>query len=203
MTKAKLTPDTTSTTSKIDIKEVPATPTIEVKAETAAPTIEVKEERRLSKAIPKEIKDPEYTSKRVAEIRAKRAERGTISGPSLRLGIPEELKDPNWAYRWGNDSDMRIHNLLERDWEFAGSELDTSGKNEAMGSRVERTVNERSTTGPQKGFLMKKPKEIFDEDQAAKETRRRQLEKGMEKGKNSSPEGLTGPLSYVVPGTKL
>lgn len=181
MTKAKLTPDTTPTTSKIDIQE----------------------ERDLSKAIPKETKDPEYTSKRVAEIRAKRAERGTISGPSLRLSIPEERKDPNWAYRWTNDSDMRVHNMLQRDWEFAESELDPSGKNEAMGSRVERTVNERSTRGPQKGFLMKKPKEIFDEDQTAKEARRKELEKGMEKGKNSSPDGLSGPLSYVVPGTKL
>lgn len=165
--------------------------------------IDTSTDRDLSKAIPKGKQTLEETSRRVAEIRAKRKERGTIDGPALRLGVPEERKDPNWDYRWVNDSDMRIHNMIQRDWEFAESELDVSNTDTGMGSRVERTVNERSTKGPQKGFLMKKPKEIYEEDQAAKEAKRKQLEKSMEKGQAQSAEGLQGPHSYVVPGTKL
>ncbi len=165
--------------------------------------IDTAKDRDLSKAIPKVGRDDH--TKRIAEIRARRAERGTIDGPAMRLSVPEERKDPNWDYRWVNDSDMRIHNMMERDWDFAESELDVNATTDkGMGTRVERTVNERSMKGqPQKGFLMKKPKEIYDEDQANKEAKRRKLEQSMEKGKAQSAEGLQGPNAYVVPGTKL
>ena len=164
--------------------------------------IDTAKDRDLSPAIPKAGRDDH--TKRIKEIRARRAERGTIDGPAMRLSVPEERKDPNYKYRWVNDSDMRIHNMMERDWDFAESELDVSTTDKGMGTRVERTVNERSTKGkPQKGFLMKKPKEIHDEDQQSKEAKRKQLEKSMEKNQANSAEGLQGPKSYVVPGTKL
>jgi hypothetical protein len=159
-------------------------------------------ERKLSKAIPLQTQGD--ASKRAAEIRAKRAERGYISGPQQRLAVPEELKSRDWTYRWVNDSDMRIQNMLDRDWEFAESEL--AGKSEqdkGLGSRVERTVNERSTRAPQSGFLMRKPKEIYEEDQARKEQARKQREREMERGKHREPDALAGPHLYVPAGNKI
>lgn len=159
--------------------------------------------RDLSQAIPKAKK--EDVSKRVAEIRADRAQRGNMDGLDQRLAVPEDRKDPNYHYRWVNDADMRVHRMQQKGYEFAESELDVASTGDkGMGTRVERTVNERSTKGqPQKGFLMKTPKEIFEEDQAAKEAKRKELERSMEKGQTQSPEGLSGPNAYVVPGTKL
>lgn len=159
--------------------------------------------RKLSKAIP--VVNKTDASKRAAEIRAKRKERGFVDGPQQRLNVPENLKDPGWTYRWVNDSDMRVHNMLERDWEFAESEI--AGKSEqdtGLGTRVERTVNERSTGNrPQAGFLMRKPKEIYEEEQALKEGKRKQRERDMMRGNHKEAEALKGPHMYVPAGNKI
>ena len=163
---------------------------------------DIARDRRLSKAIP--ATDRSDASKHAMEIRAKRKERGTVSGSQMRLQVPEDLKTPGYTYRWVNDTDMRVDGMLQRDWEFAESEL--AGKSEqdvGLGTRVERTVNERSTRGPQSGFLMRKPQEIYEEDQAVKEVKRKAREREMERGKHGGAEALSGPTMYVPPGNKL
>lgn len=158
--------------------------------------------RKLSKAIPKN--DAGDASKRAEEIRARRKERGYVSGQQMRLAVPEALKDKGWTYRWVTDSDMRVHNMLDKDWEFAESELaGKSDQDKGIGTRVERVVNERSTKGPQAGFLMRKPKEIYEEDQAIKEAKRKSREREMERGKHREQEALGGPHMYVPAGNKL
>lgn len=110
--------------------------------------------------------------KRIEETRRKRQERGP-SDPMLgrlKLSIPEECKDKDFVYRWVNDTAMRLTAMQAQDWEMV-DDMDIAGdsRNSSIGTRVERIVDERTVTAPKKGFLMRKYKEFYDEDERRKE----------------------------------
>ena len=163
--------------------------------EAGAPKMQEPEQTVESKA--------QASRRRIDEIRARRQERKSmdVGGFEQKLSVPASRKDPLWTYRWVNDSAMRVHSLKEQDWEFADDEVVASdGRNSGVGTRIERIVNERTTPNPERAYLMRKPKEFYDEDQARKQTFVNEVEEGMKRGKTQDPQGLAGPEAYVPQG---
>lgn len=157
---------------------------------TTAPAPQAKPRRALA--------DP-----RIEEIRKRRQERGTLSNdPRTKLSVPQEKLDPNWTYRWVNDREMRINQLQQQDWIMVDEETTTGpdDRNKGIGTRPERIVNDRTVSKPERAFLMRKPKEFYDEDQARRINRIRDQEAQMARGKVEGAEALSGNTAYIPAG---
>jgi hypothetical protein len=139
---------------------------------------------------------------RIEEIRARRQARGQLSDdPRQRLTVAAEAKDPRWEYRWVVDRETRVQQMQRQDWDFAPPIADE--RDTGMGTRVERVVNDRTVTNAEKGFLMRKPKEFFEEDRNRKHERTRQSEKLLERGDVGNPNGLTDHSYIPKSGMKI
>ena len=145
-------------------------------------------------------------SKRIAELRAKRAERRSVnpSETNLKLSIPEEEKDPRFEYRWAVDTagtGTRIHQLRTKDWEVVPSrEADKDPRNVGMGTTQERFANTKTVSKPDKHILMRKPKEFYAEDKAREQAKIKADEEALRKGDTRNPQGLSGPGAYIPAG---
>jgi hypothetical protein len=143
---------------------------------------------------------------RIEEIRARRKARGSVdvSGFKQRLAVPEDLKDPDWEYRWVVDKEMRVHQLRQDDWEVVqNSDLAQAGANDSVGTSVERLANEQGKSGVERTILMRKPKEFYNEDKAALQKKIDKDEQEMMRGAQTASEGLTGPEAYVPAGNSI
>lgn len=142
------------------------------------------------------------TDDRIEAIRARRQARGPATYENrYKLHVPEDQKDPRWTYRWVTDSEMRVRQLQAQDWEFAPQ--DTTGGSDqdaGMGTRIERVVSDRTVTSPEKGFLMRKPLEFFEEDRKARMDRLKAQEQQVSQGVVNDPQALAGPHAYVPSG---
>jgi len=113
---------------------------------------------------------------RKAEVAQRRRRRDqTAFGPSLKLGIPEEITEKLAAAgrspRWVNDEGNRMHQLTKLDdWDKVAG-VDPV----IVGTKQDGT--------PLKAYLLSKPDEFIAEDRKAKEDHRRTVEAGMVKGK--------------------
>jgi hypothetical protein len=125
---------------------------------------------------------------RIEEIRRRRSARGNLSDAlELRLSVPEAKKDPNWVYRWVLDREMRISRMQELDWDFAPAQSDE--RDTGVGTRIERVINDRTVTRAEKGFLMRKPREFYEEDYQQRQSRNRHHEKQLAAGQTQDPKG--------------
>lgn len=94
------------------------------------------------------------------------------TGLDLKLSIPDEIRaaNPDKVFRWVNDEGARIHNLTVRD---------DYDKVEGIDPRPVGT----DKNGKQLlSHLLAKPKAFADEDEARKEARRRDVERGQVAG---------------------
>ena len=139
-------------------------------------------------------------ARRIEEIRAKRRERGTVDVSGLRqnLSIPEEYKDPRFVYRWVLDKSTRHYEMKARDWEYADSEeVAQDERNSGTGTRIERIGNERTVPKPEKVFLMRKPREFYEEDKASEQENIRQNEEGIRRGLVKNEQGQAEQGMYI------
>jgi len=109
-----------------------------------------------------------------------RPQRVPVSGEARNvLTISDE--DPNFVYRWVNDmkGGMRIRKFLAASYEFVKDPAITVGDGEEVGAisgigdAIQREVGEGTIS-----YLMRIPKEFYDEDQAAKVARNTEVEAG-------------------------
>lgn len=146
------------------------------------------------------------TSKRIAEMRARRAERGPISnsGMNLKLSYPEDQKDPRFVYRFAVDTagtGTRIHELRAKDWDVApANNAANDPRNVGLGTTVERFANTKTVSKPDKHILVRKPKEFYEEDKARELAKLKADEDALRKGDVKNPEGLSGPGAYIPAG---
>ena len=103
-------------------------------------------------------------------------------------------KDPNFVYRIVNDVGDRLGQFIEGGWELVTAESVKIGDKRvdiatAQGTNASVTVDK---TG-QKAFVMRIPKEYYDEDQEAKQVQLRRLEESMRS--EASQNGYTGSIS--------
>lgn len=107
-----------------------------------------------------------------------RPKRTPISGRNI---LTVKGKEPGYEYRIVNDSGDRIEMFKDAGWELVDSKDVTVGDR-----RVDRTTSEGSKAqvsvgGGTKAFVMRIPKEYYDEDQAAKNKHIDALEESMKK----------------------
>ncbi len=131
---------------------------------------------------------------RADEIRKERAERGyDPTAGRMRQSVNEAALDrKSWHYRFVNDEGDRVFQVKEM-----GYEIDTSRQgavkkdgNAGMGSETAVYAGKTENGAAMKSVLMRIPKEIYDEDQAAKKRRIDETEVGIARGKvaEASPE---------------
>ncbi len=111
---------------------------------------------------------------RADEIHEMRKERGgdVLDGTRMRLSVAANLKDPDWEYRWVNQEGDRVMRLQEIGYEVVS---DRNGKlkpgGAGMGSEVSAYAGTQKDGSAMKQVLMRIPKEIYHEDQRAKQRR--------------------------------
>lgn len=114
-----------------------------------------------------------------------RPKRTPISGRNV---LTVKGKEPGYEYRIVNDTGDRIEMFKDAGWELVESKTVTVGDR-----RVDRTTSEGSYAqvsvgGGTKAFVMRIPKEYYDEDQKAKQAQVNALEESMKKQALSSSD---------------
>lgn len=97
-------------------------------------------------------------------------------------------RDPNFAYRVINDKDSRIKDALESGWEFVCSDDQLGDKRAAEAGPIDTRVS-KSVGGGTTGFLMRIPKEYYEEDQKEKAAKIDEIEKALKPNKNQGQYG--------------
>lgn len=86
------------------------------------------------------------------------------------LTVPKDEKDPDFEYRWVNDKDGRINMFRDAGWEVDERREDVQVGDPNVGTDTGRvgTAVTKSVGHGQVAYLMKIPKEFYQEDQQAK-----------------------------------
>jgi hypothetical protein len=96
-----------------------------------------------------------------------------------------EGKDPNYEYRIVNDNPGRLAMFQRASWEFCYDEKRVADKGVAEAGSMDTRIVADAGRGL-KGFLMRIPKDLYDEDQANKIDKVKESEAQM-KNKNPNP----------------
>ena len=149
-----------------------------------------------------EIKRGPGRPPRVEEVQKQRRRRTGIGFErNLRLYVPADDKDPNFEYRWVNDREGRVQRLFSEDWDIVSFvEGDKAPNASAEGTQLKRVADQHSGL---KTVLMRKPKEYYRADKAAEQKLLDERDETMRVGALNSPEGLSGPDSYVPGGRNI
>ena len=122
----------------------------------------------------------------MANGRTQNRPKRTPLGARNRLTFGEQ--DPNFVYRVINDQDERLKQAQEAGYEFVISDQQLGDKRVAEGGKVDSRVSKPVGNGV-RGFLMRIPREYYNEDQQAKADRIDESEKAM---KPNSSKGEYG-----------
>lgn len=99
------------------------------------------------------------------ETKKRKSYRASINGTRNKLTV--RGKDPDYVYRFVNDTDDRILELQERGYEIVTHNAEVGDKRVAT-PKKEGTPNQVSVGGGTKAYLMRIKKEWYEEDAAAK-----------------------------------
>jgi len=124
-----------------------------------------------------------------------RKKRIPMTGLNFKLNF-ERFKGKNdgYEYRVFEDRPGRLEAAQDAWWEFV---TEDTGKSQGEGAnnerdmttaRVRKIVGYRADGTPKMGYLMRIKKEYYNEDKAAKEASRKQIEKRIKKGANPTGE---------------
>lgn len=103
-------------------------------------------------------------------------------------------KDPNYMYRVVNDVPGRVNMFLQAGYEFCTTEQRVADKGIAEGTGADTRIMVNSGHGI-KSFLMRIPKEYYNEDQARKIEAVKKSEDQMKNKKPNPRKGEYGGLS--------
>lgn len=78
-------------------------------------------------------------------------------------------KDPDFEYRVVNDTGDRIAEFMDRDWEVVTASSVRIGDKRVGNPAAEGTAAQANLGRGMKGYVMKIPKEFYEQDQAAKQ----------------------------------
>lgn len=114
----------------------------------------------------------------------------TPLGARARLSFGKQ--DPNFVYRVINDQDDRLLQAQEAGYEFVMGDEKLGDTRAAEGGKIDSRISKPVGNGV-RGFLMRIPRDYYEEDQAAKAERINETEKAMKpnKQKGEYGEGLT------------
>lgn len=115
-----------------------------------------------------------------------RKERIPFGVPQSRLTVANQ--DPNFVYRWVNDDGRgRLDRAVQGGYEFAPSETTRVGTGSAdgnsdVGSKVSRVVGTQEGGAGMRAYLMRIPRDLYNEDQAAKQRQVDLIDKAIKRG---------------------
>lgn len=126
------------------------------------------------------------TTEKLVKTPERRVKRSPVEGRN-RLAV--KGKDPNYEYRIVNDTDDRVSDLLDQDWEIDLSENIRVGDGRI--DDIARLGKARilSVGGGMKAIVMRKRKDWHDEDQQAKQEYVAKTEKAMRPDPNDGTYG--------------
>lgn len=127
--------------------------------------------------------------------RERRFRADTSEAAGYQLAIPAEHKKPGYVQRWVNDrANGRVQQFTDRDWDVVKNPaIDGSGE----GTPVSRVVGTTENGQPLRAYLMEKPDDWHQEDQARKNRPRIETEETMKRG--SLPSNRAEPGTEYVP----
>ena|SRR5690242_17979100 len=116
--------------------------------------------------------------------RSSRKERIPLGVARARLTVAD--KDPNYEYRWVKGSQERLAAAESGGYEFV-TEAGKVGEgakdgNTDMGARVSQVVGTNTDGSPRRDYLMRIPKDLYREDQAAKQAQVDEVDKAIKRG---------------------
>lgn len=101
--------------------------------------------------------------------------------------------DPNYVYRWVNDTPGRLDDAQRGGYAFVGNasvgEKDVSNRNNDLGSRVSKVVGRDAFGKPEVAYLMRIQKSLYEADQKIKQ-------KGLDELDRSIKRGQTRPVEH-------
>lgn len=109
--------------------------------------------------------------------KVERKKRIPVGGPRNLLTVAN--KDPNYVYRWVNDTPGRIAMFKDGGYEVVTDDNEIGQSTVDRGSRLGSAIT-KSVGGLTTAVLMRIPKEWYDEDQAAKQEQIDTLEATMQ-----------------------
>lgn len=115
--------------------------------------------------------------------KADRPERIPVAGPRNVLTVAN--KDPNFEYRFVNDTGDRIERFKAGGWEVVTSEDEVGDKKVDRGTKLGSAIT-KAVGGQVTAVLMRIPKEWYMEDQAAKQAEIDALEATMRQTSNEN-----------------
>ena len=149
---------------------------------------------------PRRGRPPKDDAPRAQEVKRERRRRGDMGeNRNLKLAVPDHVKDPNFTYRWVNDTiGGRIQNMTQHDdWEVVSSaKIDGQGE----GTAVARPVGSAESGAPLRAYLCRKPKDWHEQDQQEKQAAIDAREEDLKRGPAPNSPGLTAAEAYVPSG---
>ena len=131
------------------------------------------------------------TVKRAPRERTKRT---PVNGRNV---LTVEGKEPGYVYRIVNDVGDRINTFQEGGYELVESKAVKVGDRRLNNASAEGSKAQVSVGGGQKAFVMRIPKEWYDEDQLAKQTQINELENSMKQDALSKNDLRSGKLEIT------
>ena len=116
----------------------------------------------------------------------------------MNLSIPEEYKDPRYEYRWIRDDPSSIRRRTVQDDYDVVDEKQIAEDMRQAGVGLLPQRHGGTQDGKNYGMvLVRKPKDLYDEDQAEKQEMIDETEGGIRQGVVQSQDGLKGPTAYT------
>lgn len=127
------------------------------------------------------------------------ARRRRREGPAVvggkRMPVPAALvEDKNYVYRLANDGVMRMHTLYNEGYDVVTLDGDVAETNSPTPDMAMHLVGTNSFGEPIRAVLMRKPKDLYEEDRKAKDKAIDEAENEMKTGKIAQ-EGGSRPQS--------
>lgn len=129
-----------------------------------------------------------------APVKRERVKRTPVNTRNI---LSVEGKEPGYVYRIVNDSGDRINTFKEAGYELVDAKSVRIGDKRVNSVSAEGSNAQVSVGGGQKAFVMRIPKEWYDEDQAAKQARVNELEQTMKQQALAQNELRTGKISLT------
>lgn len=129
--------------------------------------------------------------------RERRFRADSVEAQGFRLAVPPEHRKDGYEYRWVNDkANGRVEAFTGRDWDVVkNAAIDGTGE----GTPVSRVVGTTESGQPLRAYLMEKPTDWHQEDQARKNAPRVEIEETMKRGPLPQPGAEPG-TAYVPQG---
>jgi hypothetical protein len=110
------------------------------------------------------------------------------------------MKDPNFEYRWLNDTPGRLESKTKLDdWDVVTTPADPT-KDDGEGTAVRRPVGTTPEGKPLYAYLCKKPKHYYEADKTEEQKMIAAEEENLRRGEVKGADALTGPMAYVPGG---